>query len=101
LDVDHVVLLSRGGDPYDLENLQALCRGCHIAKTYRGVNTASHHSGSCCSEDSCPGSGCDNRRVVLSPSGGLSLLTLGPFRRGVDRASPNSDVGPLVGAGCS
>lgn len=66
-----------------------------------GVNTASRRSGSCYSEDSCPGSGCDNRRVVLPPSGGLYLSTLGPSQRGVGRASPNSDVGLLGGAGCS
>ena len=38
LEVDHVVPLDRGGDPYDLDNLQALCRGCHICKT-RAENT--------------------------------------------------------------
>ena len=33
LEVDHVVPVSAGGDRWDLANLQALCRGCHIAKT--------------------------------------------------------------------
>ena len=33
LEVDHRVPLERGGAVYDLGNLQALCRGCHIAKT--------------------------------------------------------------------
>ena len=33
LEVDHVKPLSKGGDPWDLGNLQTLCRGCHIAKT--------------------------------------------------------------------
>ena len=33
LEVDHIVPLAHGGDAFDLANLQALCRGCHIAKT--------------------------------------------------------------------
>ena len=33
LEVDHVVSISKGGDPWEPVNLQALCRGCHIAKT--------------------------------------------------------------------
>ena len=35
-EVDHVVALERGGDPYARENLQALCGGgggCHAEKT--------------------------------------------------------------------
>ena len=32
-EVDHIQPLDRGGDPWALENLQCLCRGCHIAKT--------------------------------------------------------------------
>ena len=35
LEVDHVVPLKRGGDPWDPDNLQALCRRCHIEKTRR------------------------------------------------------------------
>ena len=35
LECDHVISLDRGGDPYDPDNLQALCRGCHIEKTRR------------------------------------------------------------------
>ena len=35
LEVDHVVPMHRGGDPYSLENLQVLTRGEHIAKTRR------------------------------------------------------------------
>lgn len=35
LEVDHIVPLAGGGKPYDMRNLQALCRGCHIAKTKR------------------------------------------------------------------
>ena len=37
LECDHVAPIHRGGDPYELANLQTLCRGCHIAKT-RGEN---------------------------------------------------------------
>ena len=33
LEADHVVPLERGGDPWAMDNLQALCRACHIAKT--------------------------------------------------------------------
>ena len=33
LQCDHVRPLLRGGDPWALDNLQALCRGCHVAKT--------------------------------------------------------------------
>lgn len=32
LEVDHVDP-APGRDPFDTENLQTLCRGCHIAKT--------------------------------------------------------------------
>ncbi|MDE2901758.1 MAG: HNH endonuclease signature motif containing protein, partial [Chloroflexota bacterium] len=35
LEVDHVRPLNKGGDAWDLGNLQTLCRGCHIAKTRR------------------------------------------------------------------
>lgn len=34
-EVDHIVPLHRGGDPWALDNLQVLCRGCHIRKTAR------------------------------------------------------------------
>ena len=39
LEVDHVVRIEDGGPEYDLDNLQALCRGCHVQKTSaeRGV----------------------------------------------------------------
>ena len=33
LEAHHVRPLHRGGDPYDLANLQTLCRGCHIETT--------------------------------------------------------------------
>ena len=33
LEADHVTPLDRGGAPFDPDNMQALCRGCHIAKT--------------------------------------------------------------------
>ena len=33
LEVDHRVPLHRGGDPYDLDNLQVLTRSEHIRKT--------------------------------------------------------------------
>ena len=33
LECDHIVPLHKGGDPYDRENLQTLCVGCHVEKT--------------------------------------------------------------------
>ena len=33
LECDHVIPLHQGGETYLPENLQALCRACHIAKT--------------------------------------------------------------------
>lgn len=33
LECDHVIPLNRGGDPWNPDNLQTLCRPCHITKT--------------------------------------------------------------------
>ncbi|MDE0289434.1 MAG: HNH endonuclease signature motif containing protein [bacterium] len=33
LEVDHRVALADGGHPFRLDNLAALCRGCHRGKT--------------------------------------------------------------------
>ena len=33
LECDHVIPLAKGGAPYDRNNLQSLCRNCHIQKT--------------------------------------------------------------------
>ena len=33
LEVDHILPLVDGGQPYDLDNLQTLCRSCHVRKT--------------------------------------------------------------------
>ena len=35
LEVDHIVPVHRGGEQYDLHNLQTLCRRCHLLK-HRG-----------------------------------------------------------------
>lgn len=35
LEVDHIQPLEKDGDPWNENNLQALCRGCHILKTAR------------------------------------------------------------------
>ena len=35
LECDHVIPLEDGGDMWDPDNLQAICRGCHIDKTAR------------------------------------------------------------------
>lgn len=32
-DVDHIVAIEAGGDPWARHNLQGLCRSCHSAKT--------------------------------------------------------------------
>lgn len=33
--VDHIVPLAQGGDPFDMNNLQAACRSCNSAKGKR------------------------------------------------------------------
>ena len=33
VDVDHVIPIERGGDPWAMSNLQGLCRRCHGRKT--------------------------------------------------------------------
>ena len=33
LEVDHITPLNRGGEPWDMGNLAAMCRDCHIRKT--------------------------------------------------------------------
>ena len=33
LECDHVGPIDKGGAPWDIANLQTLCRGCHIEKT--------------------------------------------------------------------
>ena len=35
LEVDHRIPIARGGDPYNLDNLQVLTRAEHVAKTRR------------------------------------------------------------------
>src|SRR5262245_45297123 len=34
-EIDHIKPLSLGGDPYDLEGLQGICKPCHWTKTAR------------------------------------------------------------------
>lgn len=33
VDVDHIVEIEDGGEPFDLDNTQSLCRSCHNRKT--------------------------------------------------------------------
>ena len=35
LEVDHIRPIWRGGSPWDPDNLQTLCRACHVHKTSR------------------------------------------------------------------
>ena len=32
-EIDHIRPIDRGGMPWDLSNLQTLCRACHVRKT--------------------------------------------------------------------
>ena len=32
-EVDHIIPLHKGGPEWALDNLQTLCRGCHLSKT--------------------------------------------------------------------
>ena len=46
LEVDHITPIRRGGDEYNPDNLQAICRGCHIEKTRTETrNTGRIHNG--------------------------------------------------------
>lgn len=36
-EVDHIVPLSQGGDPYDRKNLQGLCKACHARKSIKEI----------------------------------------------------------------
>ena len=36
-EVDHIRAVSAGGDKYDQNNLQALCKSCHSRKTQREI----------------------------------------------------------------
>ena len=40
LEVHHVRALHKGGDAYDLANLSAVCRSCHIARHRRALTPA-------------------------------------------------------------
>ena len=40
LEVHHVEALDDGGDPYDPENLEVLCRSCHFAAHRRPLTEA-------------------------------------------------------------
>lgn len=33
MEVDHIVPIAEGGEPFDMANLKAICRRCHIGKT--------------------------------------------------------------------
>jgi len=32
-EVDHIIPINQGGDPWDLENTQSLCKKCHARKS--------------------------------------------------------------------
>ncbi len=41
LHCDHIIPLSKGGAPFDTENMQILCRTCHLNKT-KGRSLRAH-----------------------------------------------------------
>jgi 5-methylcytosine-specific restriction endonuclease McrA len=52
-EVDHIVPLSQGGDPYSLDNLRAVHRRCHQKReTFTTIRTGWFHLGDRC--DACP-----------------------------------------------
>lgn len=52
LECDHVVPLRDGGEVYSMDNLQTLCRGCHVDKT--------------ASENTCPNLARDAWRALVA-----------------------------------
>ena len=40
LEAHHVTPLHKGGDPYDLANVESLCRSCHIDRHRRKLSPA-------------------------------------------------------------
>ncbi len=55
--VDHIVPISHGGAPLDLQNMQSLCPSCHSAKTSRDQGNTDK-----------PIKGCDVHGVPLDPN---------------------------------
>ena len=45
-EVDHIEPIYKGGSEYETENLQAICRGCHIQKTKQERNVSRSIEGS-------------------------------------------------------
>ena len=43
LEVDHKQAVQNGGDEWDFENLQALCRGCHLDKSRAELGMSTAH----------------------------------------------------------
>jgi 5-methylcytosine-specific restriction endonuclease McrA len=39
-EVDHKIAIVNGGGEFDVENLQVLCKDCHISKTKSDMKTA-------------------------------------------------------------
>jgi 5-methylcytosine-specific restriction protein A len=44
-DVDHIKPISEGGQLYDIDNLQSLCKQCHSRKTMREINNRRYGAG--------------------------------------------------------
>lgn len=47
LTVDHIIPLKDGGEPFDMDNLQVLCQGCHKKKDNIKPTTTAPHNVSC------------------------------------------------------
>jgi 5-methylcytosine-specific restriction protein A len=45
-EVDHIVPIAEGGDPWAMSNLQTLCKGCHSRKTAKETWHGGHRAGS-------------------------------------------------------
>ena len=67
-EVDHIISMQDGGLPFDIENLQVLCKECHSRKTLNEAQPRNPYLGSC-GEDGWP---TDSRHHVNGGNNKLS-----------------------------